>query len=565
MRSRRRLAAPSRARYIIPSCSSHPEQQSNLRSWPDAAAFDPEAGAASSALAAIVRGPGAALPAVLLVGAAADPWVTRSTAAIARAFVATGRRIVLVDAGVGAPSLHAQLGVGSDEGLLDHFAFGTSLERLAQPVEDGSWSVVAAGPSGAASSIPGTAAEWDRLVADAAAREVTLLVYAPWDTPGVAELAARLGAVIGLASGSADRAALASVVARPFGVLAVFEPAVPGPAPAEPPLPEAAAPLPSESGVPRPAASAAAVLPRDAAARSELIAELRARQRAALQAPPEPVPGGEEPEEVPGLRARGPAAAAGGWTGADAPAGPETLRSTLAPEEPPVQRRKAPERPRVRWPLLALLAVVSLAAGAWHLWGRWQEAEAARAAAAAPAPVARPVPPPAPVPDTLDAPLPFVIAIEAHQDLPTAERRVLALRRTLTGVGFLIAPLVREGTLYYHVAAGPVRDSVAAQTLLDTLMARRIKTGSTPNDVRAAPLAFLVAEYATQDSAEARVAELRRLDIPTYVLAHGAEPPRWRLYAGGYNGSAEADVMRQLLESAGVPDSLVPRTGRISR
>jgi hypothetical protein len=39
-------------------------------------------------------------------------------------------------------------------------------------------------------------------------------------------------------------------------------------------------------------------------------------------------------------------------------------------------------------------------------------------------------------------------------------------------------------------------------------------------------------------------------------------PSRWRLYAGAFQGAADANVLRPLLRGAGVPDSLVPRIGR---
>jgi hypothetical protein len=547
-----------------------------LRSWPDAVAFDPTEGAASPALEALIRGPGTALAAVLLLGDPSDPWGEASAIAIARAFVRTGRRILLIDAGAGV-KIHETLGVANDEGLADHFLFGTSLELLAQPVEDGSWALVPAGPVSMAPRFPGSATEWQDLVRDASVHDTTLVVYAAHDAPGLADLAETIGAVIALASNGTEL--LETSIRRPYSVLVVLHPAAPGPA----------AVLRNDE-VARGAVAGlqgAVPQPEQDDLRQELIADLRERQRAALQEPPPELP-------APGDRVDSTAAIP-----ASARALPETIPATtesFAPELIPlgpvvgsptsedrhgrgegeesavaqVRRAngRATERGRWRWLLLALLLAVSLAAGAWHYWGQWQNARRARARAAAP-PLAPRATAPRPEPiaaiDTLAAALPYVVAIEAHQDLPSAERRINALRTQLSGVGFLIAPLVREGTLYYHVAAGPAPDSASASALRDTLIAHRIKTGATTNDVRSAPLAYLIAEYATRDSADARVTQLLRLDIPTYVLAQGGEPPRWRVYAGGYNGRAEADVMRQLLASAGVPDSLVTRTGRINR
>ncbi|HSJ13809.1 MAG TPA: SPOR domain-containing protein, partial [Longimicrobiales bacterium] len=306
-------------------------------------------------------------------------------------------------------------------------------------------------------------------------------------------------------------------------------------------------------------------LPRDGEARHALIADLRARQRAALQAPPDPFAVASKAMGREGVGSGDPAGPLSAEAAAEFAA--EDLLAPVPqarhPEEPPTAPRPAVRQHSISWTLLVLL-LLSLLAGAWHLWSWWGDAQQAGAAAAT-QPAVRPAPPPPAVPDTLDAFLPYLVAIEAHQDLRTAERRILALRSALPGTGFLIVPLVREGTLYYHVSAGPAADTASAGALMDTLIARRIKTGGTRADVRSAPLALLIAEYGARDSAESRVAELRRLDIPAYVLPLGPEPARWRIYAGGYNGPAEADVMRQLLRSAGVTDSLVPRTGRITR
>jgi hypothetical protein len=60
------------------------------------------------------------------------------------------------------------------------------------------------------------------------------------------------------------------------------------------------------------------------------------------------------------------------------------------------------------------------------------------------------------------------------------------------------------------------------------------------------------------------MAQLSQLDIPSYVIEvpYTNGPPRYFLYSGAYSGAAEADVMRQLLRSAGLADTLVERTGR---
>jgi hypothetical protein len=263
------------------------------------------------------------------------------------------------------------------------------------------------------------------------------------------------------------------------------------------------------------------------AERAALISDLRARQSAALTA------AGRSRETAPAERA---------------------AAASIA-ETVPAQRRTP-----LLWTVVVLLAV-SLVYGLWHYVGRdflerRREAAAQLAGAGGAQPPAEPA----------GVPLPYSVAIEAHEELQTAADRVDALNASLPAIGFYVAPILVDTELYYRVMAGPLADSVTAAAALDTLVAHREKTGSNVYDIRSTPLTFLLGEFATREEAEARSAELAPLGIPSYVveLPYSAGPPRYRLYSGAYSGPAEADVMRQLLQSTGLADSLVLRTGRSS-
>jgi hypothetical protein len=60
------------------------------------------------------------------------------------------------------------------------------------------------------------------------------------------------------------------------------------------------------------------------------------------------------------------------------------------------------------------------------------------------------------------------------------------------------------------------------------------------------------------------MAELQQVDIPSYVVVvpYTGGTERFHLYAGAFVAAAEADVMREFLNSVGIPDSLVLRVGR---
>jgi hypothetical protein len=330
-------------------------------------------------------------------------------------------------------------------------------------------------------------------------------------------------------------------------------------------------------------------LPRDRAAREALIADLRERQRAARLADlppagePKPAPRGAAPAAA--AVAETDAVAAAGASAGPAPAvrlpagGSEHEREmrlearaddmTLESMDPgdPAPPPAAARKRRYRRPLLWTLSVVlfaSLLAGAWRFMAARLGFEPTGAPPSAAAPPADTADVAAPVVGA-DTELPYSVALEAHADLSTALNRIVALGRE-PGLSFFIAPLEREGTLYYHVMAGPAGDSVQAVALRDTLLSRRIKTSATPTDVRHTPLTFLVGDYGTVDVAEQTMSELQRLDVPSYMIYADAADgyPLYRVLVGAFTSEAEADVTRQLLRAAGVQDSLVTRMGSIS-
>jgi hypothetical protein len=296
-------------------------------------------------------------------------------------------------------------------------------------------------------------------------------------------------------------------------------------------------------------------LPTDRESRETLIADLRARQRAARLTPPPDA-------EV----AAGSSAAVAFPDSSSEHARDMRLETeadgvgleTMAPDT----RAAPPPRPRYRHPLVWTLLVVLLVSaigGAWHfMQGRLGMGVAVEE----PVPVEEPV---AQLPQAAPpGELPYAVAMEAHADLAAALRRLDSLAQQ-EGFAFHIVPLEREGTLYYHIMAGPVPDSTSALALRDTLLARRLKTTATPNDVRHSPLAFLIGDYGGVEPAVDAMTDLRRLDVPGYMLLHEAADGvyAYRVYVGGFASAAEAEVTRQLLRAAGIHDSLVPRTGSI--
>jgi len=227
-----------------------------------------------------------------------------------------------------------------------------------------------------------------------------------------------------------------------------------------------------------------------------------------------------------------------------------------------------PARRHARRPLLGLAlagagAAVALAA-AWLLATRTlAPAGGSREPRREPPPAAAETPPaPAPRPD--EVPLPFSVAIEAHQSFPLAVERVAALRRAEPGIEFYVAPITVGGVVYYRVMAGPAADPAGAERLMQRLVEAGHKSAPDAWSVRPTRWAFRLGDFPTRDAARARQDELARHGIPTYIVEvpYTAGPSRYRLYAGAYEGPAQAEVMRELLVRAGLAPELVERTGR---
>jgi hypothetical protein len=230
--------------------------------------------------------------------------------------------------------------------------------------------------------------------------------------------------------------------------------------------------------------------------------------------------------------------------------------------EPPVFRAEEPEPRRVS-PLLLILLVAALVAAGWFLY---REYYASPATSREPTPVASAEPaPPAPADpgEPVETPIPYSVAVEAHQDLDAARERLSELQRSEPGILFYLSPVVVRQLLYYRVLAGPVEDQAAGERLMSTLVDRGHKTEWDQWSVLATEHAFLLGEYGSADSAHARVDSLGALDVPAYVvpLRYDRGPEHYRVYGGAYVTEAEAMAMREMLTEAGLEARLVTRTG----
>jgi cell division septation protein DedD len=495
-------------------------------------------------------------------------WSAQAAIAIAEALAEAGSRIILADLSLDDPELHDLVGLDNNEGLTDVFLFGASLEHVTRMLPAHSFELIPAAAFTPDAEEILTHRRWSILFEEYAASNVKLLLYMPIAIDGASAFSDRVGHTIVLAEPQEldDVRAALSVDAE---IMAVLKPpsAADDIVESEADVVPMVAPVTPRAPARTPDDDFAKIrIPKDSA-REALIADLRSRQRAALQAPPPIKPA--SPDEVDVASAKAPAAprASMGFP----PPRPGLHEPTFATRARP--KKKKPSRLLV--PLLAALVVSSLAAG-WHYYGGawWADYRATRAAnqsngqpgnqqgptnsgstgAQTPVTPAKPE----------GVPMPYSVAIGIYPVLDQANQILEHYREEASDLSFYIAPTVVQAALYYRVFAGPLPDSASAAAVRDTLMARKLKTYSGTSDLVSAPLAFHIGTYLRRVDAEIKAREIAIKGVPAYIVPiNSATGMQYNIYVGAFAGRGDAEFMRDILQQASLPDTLVERTGSI--
>lgn len=496
------------------------------------APFDPASGLLPAPLEALWSGAGE--PDHLLIlspgsGEWREGWAVRAAIALATARAAQGVQVLLADLGLESPSLHDELGEENLEGIADIFHFGASLRRVARVLPGHGILFL---PTGAYVADVGEVLGdplWEQLLAQLTAEQTCLLAFLPAGTPGAERVARHFDNVVVLGEEGEVEAALALAGDDDRGFRLVLHP-------------------PAES---------------DAAADT-------------MDLPgPEPAPELADPAEV---GAADPVAAAdeefsgdsGEGSGGDAGEDEEVPLE----EPPPVPRPR--KRRRAVSPVLWLLLLAAVAFGGWAIleergllpdWARLPGRSGQEVEAATPEPVEETADKssvPAEPAEPIETPLPYSVAVEAHQDYATAEERVMTLRRREPGITFYLSPTENQGVIYHRVLAGPVTDTASARRLLERLVAARHVSDLDLWNIRPTVWAFHLGDFDSRGEAEARMEELRALQIPSYIVEveYTAGPSRYRVYVGAFEGPAPAEILAPRLAEAGLDRQLVRRFGK---
>lgn len=122
-------------------------------------------------------GAGLIIGVVASEAAASDGWAPSAVLDLARSWSAAGRRVILIDGALQAPSLHEAAGITNREGLTDAALYGASIGRISRPVPDGDFFLVTTGTPVADPSSVVRSGRWHRLAEGITQAGAILMLY----------------------------------------------------------------------------------------------------------------------------------------------------------------------------------------------------------------------------------------------------------------------------------------------------------------------------------------------------------------------------------------------------
>lgn len=171
--------------------------------------------------------------------AAQSGWAPSTALDLARSWTEQGRRVILVDGALAAPSLHGAAGVSNREGLVDAALHGASVAHVSHPLEGGAFFLVTAGTPVASAWSVVRSGRWHRIAEGITEAGVLLLLYLRDGNEGTPAFLGSASDIVVLA-GPEDRPPATVSDLAPL-VRAVTGPedarAAPAPAPASEPAP----------------------------------------------------------------------------------------------------------------------------------------------------------------------------------------------------------------------------------------------------------------------------------------------------------------------------------------
>jgi cell division septation protein DedD len=439
-------------------------------------------------------------------------WAAEMAWRIARAAAAGGRRTVLVDCFVNSPTLHGAESAPDEEGLVDAFEYGASLNRIVQQQPQADLFFIPAGTYAADAEPVLQNPRWRRLSAGFRHEEALLLLYVgaehlatiPADPDGIVVLAPQ-----GQDLAVADAPALAGAVAEGLPLLAVVADdqtvGLAARAGAAPERKEVVAQPAKRASVPTPVSLEEARHARVGLIVATLfiimLGAVTAVRFGALNLLRRPADGA-------------------GNTRAEARARPHQRPEGLGPSGP------ASAEPGLQSGGPTPSAAISSAAPAGTSPGQ---------------------------------PLPFALEIAVLPRL--AEAFALADSLEAHGARTMIAPGSVHGRgIYYRVHAGPFASRVRADSARAALVAGGLLARGA-GTVTSVPLSVALVGPLSRGAAANERTRLRRAGLPAFVL--GQPDGTYRVYAGAFARAVSRTVLHDLLTPTGGAGELVTRAGYV--
>jgi len=382
-------------------------------------------------------------------------WAAETAWQVARAAAASGRRTALVDCFVDTPTLHGVSGAANEEGIVDAFEYGASLNRIVQAQPQANLFFIPTGTFSADAAPMMQNPRWRRLSAGFRHEDALLLLYVSAEHLG--NLAAEPDGMVvlapqGLDLAVADAPALAEAVGRGMPLLAVV--------------------ANEDRREPR----------------SETV---RASGGIRLE-PPVFELVTDEPT-----------------------AGARTARSPSADAPVPMAGLLA-SQPRPNWfaRIGIVLGLAAAAAVVWFAVTQNRGTAASREPGVVPADTGQPAAPPVQIPPVES--LPFAVQVVALSDLVDAFAVADSLEAH--GTPAIVSPIRLRGRgVTYRVHAGPYGSAARADSVLATLRATGTiaPTAGTRDSL---PLSVALGAELTHEAALAERSRLRIAGVPAFIL-----------------------------------------------
>ena len=174
-------------------------------------------------------------------------WAIDATVDIVKAWSDTGRRVVLADTELAAPTLHECLQTDNAEGVTDTVLFGSSVRRVAKQTDEGAFFVITAGTATADAAAVLASERWKRLSRGFVEAGVTLVTYIGAKSDGKSAKLKMATDVVLLAGSTEDAWSAVDGMSTLIRAVTGPAPTVPGDMPPLEELPEALDPLEHES------------------------------------------------------------------------------------------------------------------------------------------------------------------------------------------------------------------------------------------------------------------------------------------------------------------------------